>query len=37
MKLYAIGNLSNGQFEFFLKFELFFVYKSLKLLLKKYL
>ena len=37
MKLYATGNLANGQIEFFLKFELFFVYKSLKVVLKKYL
>ena len=37
MKLYFIGNLSNGQFDLFSKFELFFVYKSLKLLLKVYL
>ena len=37
MKLYSLGNLSNGQFELFSKFELFVVYKSLKLLLKVYL
>ena len=34
MKLCSIDNLSNGQFELFSKFELFFVYKCLKLLLK---
>ena len=37
MKLYSIGNLSNCQFELFSKSEPFFVYKSLKLLLKVYL
>ena len=37
MKLYSIGNLLNSQFELFPKFEIFFVYKSLKLLLKAYL
>ena len=37
MKLYSTGNLSNGHFELFSKCELFFVYKSLKLLLKVYL
>ena len=37
MKLYSIGNLSSCQFELFSKFELFFLCKSLKLLLKVYL
>ena len=37
MKLYSIGNLSNGQFELFSKFELLFVYKGLKLQFNVYL
>ena len=37
MKLYSIGNLSSYQFELFSKSELFFLCKSLKLLLKVYL
>ena len=37
MESYTTSNISNGQFELISKFELFFVYNSMKLLLKVYL
>ena len=36
MKLYSIANLYRSKFELFSKFEPFFLYKSLKMLLKMY-